>query len=95
MQFYEFLLPNVGMIAFLQFQEGEAPNAYAFALVDHRDGKKTLSVLTYLRGEVKQLDKMEVEASLRLLKMLSIFKIAESFVWILKVTAMSAQRIKN
>lgn len=72
-----------------KFQEGEAPNAYAFALVDHRGGKETLTVLTYLCGEVKQLDKMEAESSPRLLKMLSIFKTAESFVWILKICSLS------
>ncbi|XP_020583755.1 probable helicase MAGATAMA 3 [Phalaenopsis equestris] len=72
-----------------KFQEGEAPNAYAFALVDHRGGKETLRVLTYLCGEVKQLDKMEVESSPRLSKMLSIFKTKESFVWILKICSLS------
>lgn len=70
----------------MQFQEGLAPEAYAFALVENRGGRETLALRTFLAGEFKHPEKAEPESSHRLLKMLSIFKATESFLWVLKVS---------
>ncbi|KAG1369817.1 hypothetical protein COCNU_15G001830 [Cocos nucifera] len=67
-----------------KFQEGMTPSTYAFALVEQRGGRETLTLRTFLSGEVKHLDKAEPEHSQRLLRMLSVFKTTESFLWILK-----------
>ncbi|CAL9186896.1 unnamed protein product [Musa hybrid cultivar] len=72
-----------------KFQEGIAPDAYAFALVEHRGGRETLAVRTFVAGEVKRLDTAEPEPSQRLLKMFAIFKATESFLWILKICSLS------
>ncbi|KAJ6852184.1 putative helicase MAGATAMA 3 [Iris pallida] len=72
-----------------QFKEGEAPGAYAFALVEHRGGRETLSLTTFLGGEVKQLDKAEGEFSQRLLKMLSVFKETKKLVSVRKICSLS------
>ncbi|KAI0507769.1 hypothetical protein KFK09_013897 [Dendrobium nobile] len=83
------------LLSMEKFQEGEAPKPYAFALVDHRGGKETLTVLTYFCGGVKQLDSMKADSSPRLLKMLLSSKPGESFVWILKVTAIGTHARKQ
>lgn len=71
---------------FFQFQEGVTlPQTYAFALVEYRDGREKLKLRTFLSGEVKQINMEEIESSSRLLKMLSILKATNSFLWILKV----------
>ncbi|PKA53953.1 putative helicase MAGATAMA 3 [Apostasia shenzhenica] len=70
-----------------KFQEGEAPSAYAFALMDHRGGSGTVTLLTCLAGEVK--DKMEAESSLKILKMLSALKTKNCLLWILKICSLS------
>lgn len=71
---------------FLQFQDGVTlPGAYAFALVEYRDGRDKLKLRTFLAGEVKQTNTEELESSPRLLKMLSILKSTNSFLCILKV----------
>lgn len=72
-----------------EFTEGEAPGAYAFALVELRGGREVLSLTTFLEGEVKQLDKAEAESSTRLLKMLSILKENDRILWIKKVCSLS------
>jgi len=70
----------------LQFTVGEVPGAYAFALVEHRGARDALTLLTFLDGEVKKLDKAEAEPSTRLLKMLSILKENDRILWIKKVS---------
>ncbi|KAG0464618.1 hypothetical protein HPP92_018782 [Vanilla planifolia] len=77
-----------------KFQEGEAPSAYAFALVDHRGGRGTISLVTYLSGDVKQLDVMEVESSPRSLQMLSFLNKENCCLWILKVVAVNFNKHK-
>ncbi|KAK1300878.1 putative helicase MAGATAMA 3 [Acorus calamus] len=73
-----------------KFEEGAAlPITYAFALVEHRGGKETLTLRTFLGGEVKHVGSEAVESSPRLLKMLSILQMNESFLWILKLTSLS------
>ncbi|KAG0463291.1 hypothetical protein HPP92_019360 [Vanilla planifolia] len=72
-----------------KFQEGEAPSAYAFAVVDHRGGRGTISLVTYLSGDVKQLDVMEVESSPRSLQMLSFLNKENCCLWILKICNLS------
>ncbi|KAK1323850.1 putative helicase MAGATAMA 3 [Acorus calamus] len=73
-----------------KFEEGAAlPMTYAFALVEHRGGKETLTLRTFLDGEVKHVGSEAVESSPRLLKMLSILQMNESFLWILKLTSLS------
>ncbi|KAK1274911.1 putative helicase MAGATAMA 3 [Acorus gramineus] len=73
-----------------KFEEGAAlPITYAFALVEHRGGKETLTLRTFLDGEVKHVGSEAVESSPRLLKMLSILQMNESFLWILKLTSLS------
>ncbi|XP_008781447.2 probable helicase MAGATAMA 3 isoform X2 [Phoenix dactylifera] len=72
-----------------KFQEGMTPSTYAFALVEQRGGRETLTLRTFLAGEVKHLDKAEPEHSQRLLRMLSVFKTTESFLWILKICSLS------
>ncbi|XP_042413875.1 probable helicase MAGATAMA 3 [Zingiber officinale] len=72
-----------------KFQEGLAPEAYAFALVENRGGRETLALRTFLAGEVKHPEKAEPESSHRLLKMLSVFKATESFLWVLKICSLS------
>ncbi|KAG6490987.1 hypothetical protein ZIOFF_052319 [Zingiber officinale] len=48
-----------------KFQEGFAPEAYAFALVENRGGRETLALRTFLAGEVKHPEKAEPESSHR------------------------------
>lgn len=62
------------------------PSTYAFALVEQRGSRETLALRAFLAGEVKHLDKAEPEHSQRLLRMLSVLKKTESFLWILKVS---------
>lgn len=78
---------------FLQFEEGATPSAYAFALVEHRGGRETLMLRMFLSGEIKQIDKLDVESSPRLLKMLPVLKTKETFLWILKVSSISVIKI--
>ncbi|OAY80131.1 putative helicase MAGATAMA 3, partial [Ananas comosus] len=72
-----------------KFEEGATPTAYAFALVENRGGRETLALRTFLTGEVKKLRKAEPEHSPRLLRMFSILKTTESFLWILRICSLS------
>ncbi|WOL15526.1 hypothetical protein Cni_G24307 [Canna indica] len=72
-----------------KFEEGVAPDTYAFAMVEHRGGRETLALRTFVAGEIKRLDKADPEPSQRLLKMHSILKATESFLWILKICSLS------
>lgn len=72
---------------YFQFQEGASPSTYAFAIVEQRGGREMLTLRAFLAGDVKELNGNEVEHSARLLKMLAVLKIRESFLWILKVMA--------
>ncbi|XXG88664.1 hypothetical protein AAC387_Pa12g0854 [Persea americana] len=83
-----------------KFQDGlTLPGAYAFALVEYRDGRPIqrnsspvqdkLKLRTFLGGEVKQTNTEELEPSPRLLKMLSILKSTNSFLCILKISSLS------
>lgn len=72
-----------------EFTIGEAPSAYAFALVEHRGGREAVALTTFLDGEVKQLDKAEAETSTRLLKMLSVLKEEARILWIKKICSLS------
>lgn len=76
------------MLCFLQFTKDKAPGAHAFALVENRGGREAIPLTMFLDGEVKQLNKAEVEAeaSIRLLKMLSVLKENNRFLWIKKVS---------
>ncbi|XP_058098947.1 probable helicase MAGATAMA 3 isoform X2 [Magnolia sinica] len=67
-----------------KFQEATLPSTYAFALVEYRDGREKLKLRTFLAGEVRKIITDETESSPRLLKMLSVFKATNSFLWILK-----------
>uniref|UniRef100_A0A1D1XNF7 Putative helicase MAGATAMA 3 n=1 Tax=Anthurium amnicola TaxID=1678845 RepID=A0A1D1XNF7_9ARAE len=69
--------------------EGATPRTYAFALVEHRGSRETLTLRMFLSGEIKYIDKLEVESSPRLLKILPILKTKESFLWIVKISSLS------
>ncbi|XP_073007942.1 probable helicase MAGATAMA 3 [Typha latifolia] len=72
-----------------KFEEGATPSTYCFAMVEHRGGRETLALRTFLVGEVKRLGKAEPEHSPRLTRMLSVLKTAESFLWILRICSLS------
>ncbi|KAF3337672.1 putative helicase MAGATAMA 3-like protein [Carex littledalei] len=74
-----------------KFEEGVKPNAYAFALVENRGGQGTVTVRTFLAGEVKNLETAVPEHSHRLLQISSLFQPAKtpSFLWILKICSLS------
>ncbi|XP_039140308.1 probable helicase MAGATAMA 3 [Dioscorea cayenensis subsp. rotundata] len=72
-----------------KFQEGASPSTYAFAIVEQRGGREMLTLRAFLAGDVKELNGNEVEHSARLLKMLAVLKIRESFLWILKICSLS------
>ncbi|XP_058098948.1 probable helicase MAGATAMA 3 isoform X3 [Magnolia sinica] len=72
-----------------RFQEATLPSTYAFALVEYRDGREKLKLRTFLAGEVRKIITDETESSPRLLKMLSVFKATNSFLWILKISSLS------
>ncbi|CAA6663788.1 unnamed protein product [Spirodela intermedia] len=72
-----------------KFEEGATPSTYAFALVEHRGGRETLMLRMFLSGEIKQIDKFDIESSPRLSKILPILKTKETFMWILKISSLS------
>ena len=80
-------------VKILQFDEGVKPNAYAFALVENRGGQGTVTILTFLAGEVKNLETAVPEHSHRLRQISTLFQqlatTTARFLWILKVCIVS------
>ncbi|KAI5004009.1 hypothetical protein ZWY2020_031252 [Hordeum vulgare] len=59
-----------------KFEEGVNPTAYAFAVVEQRGGKDTLSLRTFVAGEIQNLNVAQPVKSLRLHRFASILSIA-------------------
>ncbi|KAL5216782.1 hypothetical protein ABZP36_008183 [Zizania latifolia] len=72
-----------------KFDEGVTPSAYAFALVEQRGGRETISLRTFVAGEIKNLNVAKPVSSSRLQHIASIFSTTESFLWILKICSLS------
>ncbi|XP_062185215.1 probable helicase MAGATAMA 3 [Phragmites australis] len=72
-----------------KFEEGVTPIAYAFALVEQRGGRETISLRTFVAGEIKNLNVAKPVNSPRLQRIASVFATAESFLWILKICSLS------
>ncbi|KAJ3675167.1 hypothetical protein LUZ60_004209 [Juncus effusus] len=72
-----------------KFEMGVKANAYAFALVEQRGGRETLTLRTFVAGEVKNLKTLKPEKSQRLTRISSVFQTSESFLWILKICSLS------
>jgi senataxin len=75
------------MCLHLQFEEGVTPTAYAFAVVEQRGGKATISLRTFVAGEIKNLNVSKPVKSSRLQRIASIFSTPDSFLWVLKVSS--------
>jgi senataxin len=74
------------VLAFLQFEEGSTPNAYAFALVEQRGGGIHISLRTFVAGEIQNLNVAKPVKSTRLQHFASIIASQNSLLWILKVS---------
>uniref|UniRef100_A0A0E0KQM0 Helicase ATP-binding domain-containing protein n=1 Tax=Oryza punctata TaxID=4537 RepID=A0A0E0KQM0_ORYPU len=72
-----------------KFEEGVTPSAYAFALVEQRGGRETISLRTFVAGEIKNLNVAKPVSCSRLQRIASIFSTTESFLWILKICSLS------
>ncbi|XP_078172250.1 putative helicase MAGATAMA 3 isoform X2 [Carex rostrata] len=76
-----------------KFDEGVKPNAYAFALVENRGGQGTVTICTFLAGEVKNLETAVPEHSHRLRQISTLFQqlatTTARFLWILKICSLS------
>nr|BAJ93869.1 predicted protein [Hordeum vulgare subsp. vulgare] len=72
-----------------KFEEGVNPTAYAFAVVEQRGGKDTLSLRTFVAGEIRNLNVAQPVKSLRLQRFASILSKPDSFLWILKMCSLS------
>ncbi|XP_078440958.1 P-loop containing nucleoside triphosphate hydrolases superfamily protein [Wolffia australiana] len=72
-----------------KFEAGSTPNAYAFAMVEHRGARETMMLRMFLSGEVKQVDNFDLKSSPRLLKILPFIRTKETFLWILKICSLS------
>lgn len=68
----------------MQFEGGKLPNAYAFALVEHRQQDKTRLRL-YLGGEVKRFNTDEIQSRPRLLNMVPIVSEVQRIFFLEKV----------
>ncbi|KAL6876336.1 hypothetical protein ACP4OV_012908 [Aristida adscensionis] len=72
-----------------KFEEGATPTAYAFALVEQRGGRETISLRTFVAGEIKNLNVAKPVNSPRLQRIASLFAPAGSFLWVLKICSLS------
>ncbi|KAI4979347.1 hypothetical protein ZWY2020_016100 [Hordeum vulgare] len=70
-------------------EEGVNPTAYAFAVVEQRGGKDTLSLRTFVAGEIPNLNVAQPVKSLRLQRFASILSKLHSFLWILRMCTLS------
>lgn len=68
----------------MQFEGGKLPNAYAFALVEHRQQDK-IRLRLYLGGEVKRFNTDEIHSRPRLLNMLPVVSEVKKFFFLEKV----------
>nr|BAJ96132.1 predicted protein [Hordeum vulgare subsp. vulgare] len=80
-------IDGLGYACILQFEEGVNPTAYAFAVVEQRGGKDTLSLRTFVAGEIQNLNVAQPVKSLRLHRFASILSKPDSSLWILKVSS--------
>ncbi|XP_073364737.1 uncharacterized protein [Aegilops tauschii subsp. strangulata] len=71
------------------FVEGVTPTAYAFAIVEQRGGKGTISLRTSVAGEIKNLNVAKPVKSSRLERITSILSTSGSFLSILKICSLS------
>ncbi|KAK3144776.1 hypothetical protein QOZ80_4AG0317720 [Eleusine coracana subsp. coracana] len=73
-----------------KFEEGGTPTAYAFALVEQRGGRETISLRTFLQGEIQNFNVAEpLKSPKRLQHIASILKKQQSLLWILKLCSLS------
>ncbi|XP_073364735.1 probable helicase MAGATAMA 3 isoform X2 [Aegilops tauschii subsp. strangulata] len=72
-----------------KFVEGVTPTAYAFAIVEQRGGKGTISLRTSVAGEIKNLNVAKPVKSSRLERITSILSTSGSFLSILKICSLS------
>ncbi|TVU14519.1 hypothetical protein EJB05_37994, partial [Eragrostis curvula] len=72
-----------------KFEEGATPTAYAFALVEQRGGRETISLRTFVQGEIKNFNVAKPVTSSRLQRIASVFATTQSFLWMLKVCSLS------
>ncbi|CAM0904653.1 unnamed protein product [Alopecurus aequalis] len=72
-----------------KFEEGVTPKAYAFAVVEQRGGNATISLKTFLAGEIKNLNVANPVKTKRLQHIASTISTPNSFLWVLKMCSLS------
>ncbi|KAJ3700412.1 hypothetical protein LUZ61_004117 [Rhynchospora tenuis] len=79
------------LLSTVKFAEGVIPKAYAFALVENRGGQGTITIHTFLAGEVKDLEKAVPERSQRLLNLSSFVQstTTNARLWMIKICSLS------